>query len=220
MAAYAGFDIVIIDNEHGVSGFESTENLLRTAKSCGISTIVRSLPGDISRVLDAGAAAVQIPMVETAEQANKIVLGLRYPPEGVRGVAFSSRAAGYGAFGGDSHVNKSNQEIAFIAMIETPLGVKNAFEIANTKGVDAVFIGPNDLAHSHGFGSAWRESATTEIIGQIIGQVHKAGKPVGILALDEADRNKFLKMGANYFVTVASTVFTKALQAAKAELGN
>lgn len=212
MSAYAGFDFVIIDNEHGVSGYEATENLLRTANSCGIPAIVRSFPRDVTRLLDAGASAIQIPMIESAKQAKSIIHQLRYPPEGGRGVAFSSRAAGYGAFGGASHVDKSNREIAFIAMIETPLGVENAFEIANVDGVDAVFIGPNDLANSHGFGSAWREKPALEVIDKVIKAVNRANKPVGILALDASDKKIFSAMGANYFITVASSVFTKGLQ--------
>lgn len=218
MAAYSGFDFVIIDNEHGVSGYESTENLLRTANSCGICTVVRSLSQDINRLLDAGASAVQIPMVESAEQARQIVHQLRYPPKGDRGVAFSSRAAGYGMYGGIGHIDKSNDEITFVAMIETPEGVKNAYDIASVDGVDAVFIGPNDLSNSHGFGPAWREKPTQEIIGNIIKDVHRANKPVGILALDANDKASFASMGADYFVTVASSVFTKALQNAFSDL--
>lgn len=218
MAAYAEFDFVIIDNEHGTSGYESTENLLRTANSCDICAVVRSLPQDVSRLLDAGASAIQIPMIESSQQARQLVNQFRYPPDGTRGVAFSSRAAGYGAFGGAGHVEKSNSEIAFIAMIETPEGVKNAYEIANVDGVDAIFIGPNDLSNSHGYGPAWREKPTMEIIEKIIQEVKRANKPVGILALDANDKSSFVSMGADYCVTVASTVFTKALQSSFGEL--
>ena len=215
MSAYAGFDFVIIDNEHGTSGYESTEYLLRTANSCGIPAVVRSVPHDITRLLDAGATAIQVPMIESAEQVRNILDMMKYPPIGHRGVAFSSRAAGYGAFGGPGHIDKSNQEIALIAMIETPKGIDNAFEIASVEGVDAVFIGPNDLASSCGFGCAWREQPTKDLIAKIIKDIKRANKPVGILAIDSKDKTSFSELGADYFVTVASSVLTQALKKSK-----
>ena len=73
MCAYAGFDFVIIDNEHGCADYETTENMLRAARASGIVPVVRCFARDISRLLDMGANAVQIPMVGTAEQARELV---------------------------------------------------------------------------------------------------------------------------------------------------
>ena len=112
MCAYAGFDFVIIDNEHGCADYETTENMLRAARASGIVPVVRCFARDISRLLDMGANAVQIPMVSTAEQARALVRQVRYPGAGMRGSAFSSRAAGYGAFGGPAHTKRSNEGIA------------------------------------------------------------------------------------------------------------
>ncbi|MBC7598840.1 MAG: 4-hydroxy-2-oxovalerate aldolase, partial [Polaromonas sp.] len=69
MCAYAGFDFIVIDNEHGSADFETTENMLRAARASDIVPVVRCFESDISRVLDMGASAVQIPMVNTAQQA-------------------------------------------------------------------------------------------------------------------------------------------------------
>ena len=170
MCAYAGFDFVIIDNEHGCADYETTENMLRAARASGIVPVVRCFARDISRLLDMGANAVQIPMVSSAEQARELVRQVRYPGAGMRGSAFSSRAAGYGAFGGPAHTRRSNEGIALIAMIETPEGVTNASAIASVEGIDAVFVGPNDLSHAMGFANV-----TTSLISQAFRQAAQAG---------------------------------------------
>ena len=155
MCAYAGFDCIVIDNEHGAAGLETTEHMLRAARASGITPIVRCFEPDIARALDMGASGVQIPMVDSAEHARALVQRVRYPSLGQRGSAFSSRAAGYGAFGGAPHTQRSNQGIALIVMLETPQAVANAAAIAAVDGVDALFVGPNDLSHTMGHGSDW-----------------------------------------------------------------
>lgn len=80
MCAYAGFTFVIIDNEHGAAGFETTEHMLRAARASGIIPVVRCFPGDMARVLDMGASGVQVPMIETADAARDLVQRVRYPP--------------------------------------------------------------------------------------------------------------------------------------------
>ena len=120
MCAYARFDCIVIDNEHGAADLVKTEHMLRAARASGITPIVRCLEPDIARVLDMCASGVQIPMVDTAEQAGALVQRVRYPGQGQRGSAFSSRAAGYGAFGGAPHTRRSNDGIALIVMLVTP----------------------------------------------------------------------------------------------------
>ena len=113
MCAYAGFDFIVIDNEHGSADLQTTEHMLRAARASGIPPIVRCLEHDIARTLDMGASGLQIPMVNTPEQAARLVQRVRYPlpggAGGQRGSAFSSRAAGYGAFGGPAHTRLSNE---------------------------------------------------------------------------------------------------------------
>jgi 4-hydroxy-2-oxoheptanedioate aldolase len=218
MCAFAGFDFVVIDNEHGSAGFETTENMLRAARACSVPSVIRCLPHDISRSLDMGASALQIPMVNTPEQAAALVQQIKYPlPDGSggqRGSAFSSRAAGYGAFGGPEHTRRSNDGIALIVMIETQQGVDNAAAIAAVDGVDGVFVGPNDLAHSLGCENRWDEAPVQRAIEKVLKAVSAAGKCPGILALTGADEEKYAAWGARYFATVATGIFTKALKEA------
>lgn len=221
MSAFAGFDFVVIDNEHGMAGFETTEHLLRAARASGIAPIVRCFEADIPRVLDAGASGVQIPMVQSPEQAQRLVQSVRYPQpggvpgqSGMRGSAFSTRAAGYGAFGGPGHTSRSNASVACIAMIETPQAVACAGEIAAVPGIDAVFIGPNDLAHTMGHENRWQEEPVQKAIERAVRAISDAGKCPGVLALDAAQQARYAEWGARYFATVASSVIFKALQEA------
>src|SRR5664279_13291 len=129
ICGHAGLDFVIIDNEHGPAGIESTENMLRAARGAGIIPVVRTLEADILRVLDIGASAIQVPQVNTAEQARRIVAAAKYPPVGTRGAAFSTRAAGYGFFGGDVHIKAANEGTSVIVMAETRTAIENIDEI-------------------------------------------------------------------------------------------
>jgi 4-hydroxy-2-oxoheptanedioate aldolase len=221
MCAYAGFDFIVIDNEHGSADLQTTEHMLRAARAAGIPAIVRCLDHDLARTLDIGAAGVQIPMVQSAEQARQLVQRVRYPLPGAaaggsgsRGSAFSTRAAGYGAFGGPAHTRRSNEGIALVVMIETPQGVANAQAIAGVEGVDAVFVGPNDLAHSMGFENRWNEPLVQQAIEQTLRAVAAAGKCPGILALSRDDEQRYANWGARYFATVTTGLITKALQEA------
>ncbi|PND32778.1 4-hydroxy-2-oxovalerate aldolase [Achromobacter sp. HZ01] len=217
MCAYAGFDFIILDNEHGSADFGTTEHMLRAARAAGIVPVVRCFEHDLPRVLDMGASAVQVPMVESAAQARRLADLIHYPPLGRRGSAFSTRAAGYGAFGGAGHTQRSNEGIAFIAMIETPEAIAAAAEIAAVDGVDAVFIGPNDLAHAMGHGSDWNAEPVQRAIEQGLRAIAAAGKCAGIIALTPADEEKYGALGARYFANVSTSIITRALaQAASA----
>ncbi|WP_420995031.1 HpcH/HpaI aldolase family protein [Cupriavidus sp. 30B13] len=217
MCAYAGFTFVIVDNEHGAADFETTEHMLRAARASGIVPVVRCFPEDIARVLDMGASGIQVPMTETAADARELVQRVRYPGAGRRGSAFSGRAAGYGAFPGAAHTARSNEGVALIAMIETPQGVANAAEIAAVEGIDAVFVGPNDLAHAMGHGNDWNAPAVAEAIERALRAVRDAGKCAGIIALTPEDERRYGECGARYFATVATSLITQAFrQAAQA----
>lgn len=215
MCAFAGFDFVLLDNEHGSAGLETTEHMLRAARASGIPTVVRCLEHDMARTLDLGASAVQIPMVDTAAHAASLVQRVKYPTRGqpgLRGAAFSTRAAGYGAFGGPAHTALSNDGVALIVMIETPEGVANATAIAAVPGVDAVFVGPNDLAHSMGFDNRWNEAPVQAAIESALRAVAAAGKCPGILALTPEEEARYAAWGARYVASNTAGILLKALR--------
>ncbi len=221
MCAFAGFDFLLIDNEHGGANLETTEHMLRAARASNLPTLVRCLEQDIARTLDIGAGGLQIPMVDTPAHAAALVQKIKYPLasgadglSGQRGSAFSTRAAGYGAFGGPEHTRRSNDGIALVVMIETPQAVAHAGAIAAVDGVDAVFVGPNDLAHAMGHENRWNDAPVQAAIEHALKAVAAAGKCPGILALSPADEEKYAAWGARYFATVTTGIIMKALKEA------
>jgi 4-hydroxy-2-oxoheptanedioate aldolase len=218
MCAYAGFDFIVIDNEHGSADLQTTEHMLRAARASGIPALVRCLEHDMARTLDMGAGGLQVPMVNTAAQAAQLVARVRYPlPSGgggQRGSAFSSRAAGYGAYGGPRHTQLSNDGIALVVMIETPEAVANAAAIAAVDGVDGVFIGPNDLAHSMGFENRWGEAPVQRAIESALRAVAAAGKCPGVLALTAEEEARYAAWGGRYFASVTTGLITQAFRQA------
>ncbi len=214
MCGYAGFDFIILDNEHGSANLETTEHMLRAARASGIVPVVRCLRHDISRVLDMGASGVQIPMVGSAEEARDLVQQVRYPRTGRRGSAFSPRAAGYGAFPGVAHTERSNAGVALIVMIETPQAVEQAAEIAAVPGVDAVFVGPNDLSHAMGFDNNWKAPEVEAAIQRALCAIRDAGNCGGVIALTPDDEAKYAQWGARYFTSTTTGLITQAFQQA------
>ena len=127
MVGYAGFDYVIVDLEHGPTGLETLENMLRAAQAAGAASLVR-LPSpaqaDILRVLDAGADGILVPHVESAADARAVVAHAYYPPAGQRGISTVSRAARHAIVSPQQHLAGANQRTAVMLMVESPGAVQ------------------------------------------------------------------------------------------------
>lgn len=148
----AGFDWILIDMEHSPGDMQTLFAQLQAMGGYGVVPIVRAPWNDmvwIKRILDAGACGVMIPSVNTREQAVAAVQACKYPPVGVRGIAGSPRAAGFGRDTA-SYLKRANDEILVILQVETPQAVQNLEEIGKVPGLDALFIGPMDLSTSMG----------------------------------------------------------------------
>jgi 4-hydroxy-2-oxoheptanedioate aldolase len=145
----AGFDWVGIDAQHGLVGRDGTVDLLRAIGWTGTPAFVRVSshdPGEIGKALDAGAQGAIIPMVNNADEAQRAVRACRYAPEGDRSwgpTRLSLRHPGH-------NPADANRDVLCVVMIETVEGAEHVEEIAAVPGVDAVFIGPTDLAVSAG----------------------------------------------------------------------
>ena len=151
ICARTGFDWVCVDMEHGAIDLETMTNIFRAIDGFDCVPVVRLPLNDpvwIHRVLDAGARALIIPMVKTAEEAEAAVREAKYPPRGTRGFGFS-RANMHG-MDFSANVAAANDEIAMIMQIEHKDALTNMDAIAGTDGVDGMFIGPYDLTGSMG----------------------------------------------------------------------
>lgn len=215
MAGHAKFDFVIVDNEHGPGSFESTEHLIRAAKGAGIVPIVRTSSSntqEILRTLDIGASGIQVPQVNTVEQAEAVVQAAKYPPLGNRGVAFSNRAAGFGFFGGPAQLKLANEKTVIINHIETAEAVRNLDGLLKVKGVDVLFVGPNDLSVSMGYEGNYNHPDMQQVIAEVIGKIAAAGITPGILAVNPDDFKKYVAMGARYLPCVATGLIAGAMK--------
>jgi 4-hydroxy-2-oxoheptanedioate aldolase len=145
----SGFDWVGIDTQHGLVANHEVAGMLQALAITRTPAIVRvgwNSPDLIMRVLDAGANGVIVPMIDSADDARAAVAACRYPPEGTRSFGVSRAALGVPAYGPET----GNDSVICAVMIET-LGATDALdEILSVPGVDAIFIGPSDLALSHG----------------------------------------------------------------------
>ena len=147
--AHAGFDSLTVDMQHGLIGFEAAVSMLSAITSTPTVPVVRVPwldPSIIMKMLDADAYGIICPMVNTRADAERFVAALRYPPLGNRSLG-PTRALLYG---GSNYVQRANYTIVGLAMIETCEALDNLDEILSVKGLDAVYIGPNDLALSLG----------------------------------------------------------------------
>jgi len=148
MFAMSGFHYVCLDQQHGLIGYDGLLSSLYAVARTDATPITRVVANDgglIGKALDAGAEGVIVPMVNLPEEAERAVSACRYYPEGHR--SFGSVRGGY-TFGTDPAV--VNRQVACIVMIETAMGVSHAVDICAVPGVDAVYIGPADLAISLG----------------------------------------------------------------------
>jgi 4-hydroxy-2-oxoheptanedioate aldolase len=146
--ARTGFDWLTVDLEHSPTNWETAASMFGAIADAGCIPLARVPRGDhdhIKRVLDSGAMGIVAPMVNTVDEARAIVAAAKYPPAGNRSVGGSLHALNFAATAGDYYA-KANDEILVILQTESPLGVQNAPEIYALPGVDAIFVGPNDLA--------------------------------------------------------------------------
>ncbi len=181
--ARSGFDWLIIDLEHG-AGTEG--DLLANLHAMGATpaaALVRPQSGErlrIGRALDLGAHGIMVPRVDTPEQAREAISYMRYPPDGGRGLALSTRGAGLGELG-HTQVQAINRRILGVIQVESKSAVEHAAEIADIDGVDVLFVGPTDLSHSLGIPGQFDDPLYLDAIRHVATTAEAAGKVAGIL---------------------------------------
>src|SRR5258706_1636780 len=151
VVAKCGFGWLLLDMEHSPTDMSTLHAQLMATAGGTATAIVRPPWNDmvtIKRCLDVGVQTLLIPYVQTAEEAAAAVSYTRFPPEGIRGVAGSTRAAGYGRI--NDYLNIAHKEICVLVQVETRKSMDNLEAICKIDGIDGVFIGPNDLAADMG----------------------------------------------------------------------
>ena len=178
--AAQGYDSVTIDMQHGIVGYDGAVPMLQAMRASGVTPLVRVPwldPADIMKALDAGAYGIICPMINTREEAERLVSYVRYPPHGVR--SFGPSRALFSA--GPGYAAEADDEIICLAMIETAEAYENLEDILATPGLDGIYIGPADLTlalqgrrYAPGFDR--REPEMIDAIKTILHAAHKAGK--------------------------------------------
>ena len=205
ICAGSGLDWVLIDAEHGPNGLESILAQLQAVAAYPVTPVVRVPIGDavvIKQYLDLGVQNLLVPMVSTAEQARELVRAVRYPPEGVRGVGSAlARSARWNRVEG--YLAGASDTISLTVQIETADGVRNAAAIAAVDGVDAVLVGPADLAASMGLLGQQEHPEVVAAVLSTLTAVTDAGTPAGVNAFVPAVADSYLEAGANFVIVGA-----------------
>lgn len=203
MCKMAGVHGMFIDMEHSSMDIRTVAQLILACNFVGISPVVRSPSKShwhISRILDAGAAAVVVPHIETVQEAKDLVKFAKFPPLGARGSTNNQAVLNFQHVPTLTQNELLNRETMLIPMIETPAAVEIADEIFAIDGVDGVLIGSNDLCTDLGIPGQYDNPIYQDAVNKIIEAANKAGKPVGIGGiggrLDLLE--KWFKMGATW----------------------
>ena len=184
LCASTGFDWLLVDAEHGANDYRSVYSQLQAIEGSPTQAIVRLVdddPGRIKRYLDMGAQSLLIPMVDTAEQAERLVAAVRYPPRGIRGLATSiTRASRWTQI--ENYAREADEQICLIVQAEPVTALDNLKAIAEVDGVDSVFIGPSDLSASMGYLGQPGHPEVQAAIAQALRDIAALGKAPGTLA--------------------------------------
>jgi 2-keto-3-deoxy-L-rhamnonate aldolase RhmA len=175
-------DFVWIDMEHNALSLEAVQGHIMATRGSQTTALVRVPWNDpvlIKPVLDIGAAGVIVPLIRTAEDAERAVAACKYPPEGVRGFG-PRRASRYGTVGGPEYCRRANESIVVIVQIEHIEAVRNIHEILAVPGVTTIVIGSQDLAGSLGHIGQPRHPEVLAAIDIVIAAASKANMPLGM----------------------------------------
>lgn len=215
IAACAGFDWLLIDGEHAPNDIRSLSAQLAVIQGSGSAPVIR-LPDDdpakIKQALDIGAQSLLIPMVETAEQARRILSATRYPPQGFRGVGSAlARASRFGAIG--DYLATANDQILLMVQVESARGLDALDEILTVDGVDGVFIGPSDLAADMGHLGQPAHPQVLAAVTDALTRIRASGRCAGVLSTDPVYIDTCAQAGANFIgVGIDVTLFAAAMR--------
>jgi len=202
--AHAGWDSLTVDMQHGVVDYNAALAMLTAISTTATVPLVRVPwldPGIIMKVLDAGSYGVICPMINSRAEAEKLVASLRYPPKGLRSFG-PIRALLYA---GADYPEHANDTVLAIAMIETRQALDNLDDILSVEGLDAVYIGPNDLSLALGCKPKLdqEEPRVVEAIDHILARAKKHGVVAGIHNGTTGYAQKMIAKGFR-FVTIGS----------------
>jgi len=215
LAGHCGFDWCLVDGEHGPLTLTEITAQVQALAATPTHAVVRVPDAQawmIKQALDIGAQTIVVPMVDTAAQADAMARAMRYPPAGMRGMgAAIARASAFGAM--TDYVRYANDQVCLLVQAESATALENIDAIAQTEGVDGVFIGPADLSADMGFPGDPDHPDVVAAIAHMIDRIHAAGKISGILTFTPEQSRHYAALGVG-FVGIGADVaiLRRALQ--------
>ncbi|HEX2827731.1 MAG TPA: aldolase/citrate lyase family protein [Burkholderiales bacterium] len=216
--AHTGLDWLCVDMQHGMIDYSDAVNMLTAISTTDVTPIVRvpwNEPAMIMKVLDAGAYGVIVPMVSNRADAERAVAACRYPPAGMR----SNGPNRVLLYAGTDYQKHANEEVACVVMVETAEGIEKLEEIASTPGVDAIYIGPTDLALALGLPPVMDndEPKHVETVNRILDACKRHGKIAGIHTASSKFTQRYIDQG--FRMVMLGTDRAAMVNFMKAEVG-
>ncbi|MET1088493.1 MAG: HpcH/HpaI aldolase/citrate lyase family protein [Arthrobacter sp.] len=205
LCAGSGLDWLLVDAEHSPNGLESILAQLQAVHGYPVQVLVRPPVNDtvvIKQYLDLGAQNLLIPMVNSVAEAEAAVAATRYPPQGVRGVGSAlARAARWNRV--PDYLARAGETISVTVQIESTAAVESVADILKVDGVDAIFIGPSDLAASMGLLGQQEHAEVRAAVDHCLAAAKAAGKPAGVNAFNADTARHYLDNGADFILVGA-----------------
>ncbi len=203
ICAGAGFDWLLLDGEHSPNDLRTLLQQAQVVAAYPATHAIARVPmghGNVGEMLlkqylDLGIQTLLVPMVDTASQARDIVRGMRYPPDGNRGMG-GARASRWGRH--PNYAKEANDQVCLLVQIESKEALDNIEAIAMVEGVHGIFIGPADLSASLGYPGDSGNPKAQAAIEDAIKRIVKTGKAAGILTPDETLARHYLALGATF----------------------
>jgi 4-hydroxy-2-oxoheptanedioate aldolase len=218
-----GIDFARFEGEHGPITHTDLEHCVRAAELFDVTPMARvpaNVPHEILRYLDRGLVGITVPNIATRADAEAAVRATKFDPIGRRGMG-AGRTARYGTHGLSTreYFDRVNEQTLLCALIESQEGVENAAAIAATPGIDAIDVGPADLAQSLGLPD---QRVIDEAVDRIVDAALAAGKPVGVgnaydLARPER-ASRLVERGCTILLVSAAQLFRHGAAAATATM--
>ena len=217
LVGVVGFDWMLLDAEHAPNDALTLIPQLMALKDSASAPVVRPQANDpvaIKKLLDAGFVNFLVPFVDNAAEAERAVAATRYPPQGIRGVSVGHRGNRYGTV--PNYFQVANDNISVAVQIESRAAVEAIDEIIAVEGVDALFVGPSDLAAAYGHIGNANHPDVQAVIAHVFERAHAAGKPSGILAPVQEDAERYIALGCTLVAVCADLgLLRNAAQAVK-----
>lgn len=216
----AGFDMMTVDLQHGLVDYQMALTMLQVLQGLPAPVLTRvpwNEPGIIMKCLDAGFAGVICPMINTVDDARRLVQAARYAPLGGR--SFGPTRANL--VHGQAYARTANTKVLLLAMIETREALSNLDGILAVEGIDGIYVGPSDLGLSLGYEPTLEPTATEVIdaISEIVTRTKAAGRIAGIHTGSPAMIKAMLQQGFDFASLLTDLrLFVSALSRSLAEV--